>query len=280
MPIAKITRVGLLTVFLASIWSLAGVAGDGVYSLRGKRAISDLSEMPVQAGILLPLNGTLDRSYRGQPPQVPHKVKAKRISLKKNQCLECHGDENYQEIGTTKVHDSHFFNRAGEQLGRVSTRFYFCNQCHVEQANKTPLVANSFATSSVMKVKRTHRNDVLSLRGARRIDDSSSTPDLSGIILPIKGVHDRSYKGQPPLIPHKVKAKRISLKKNQCLSCHSELNHEEIGATQVHKSHFVNRAGERLGKVSTRFYFCTQCHAQQADRAPLVANRFRTEQRK
>ena len=275
MQSAKYMGVLLVTLLVVGVSAPFVLADDGVYSLRGKRAISDLSDEPIRAGVLLPLKGTLDRSYRGQPPQVPHKVKAKRISLKKNQCLECHGDENYQLIGTTKVHDSHFVNRDGKRLGHVSTRFYFCTQCHVQQANKTPLVANNFASSKVLKIKSTHENDVFSLRGAKRIDDMSSTPDLSGVILPIKGVHARSYKGQPPMIPHRVKTKRISLKKNQCLECHSELNYKEIGATQVHKSHFVNRAGKRLGQISTRFYFCTQCHAQQANRAPLVANRFR-----
>jgi len=275
MQYAKIAWGTLFTALLACIWSPLVQADDGVYSLRGKRVISDISEAPVQAGILSPLKGTLDRSFRGQPPKIPHKVKAKRISLKKNQCLECHSELNYKEIGTTKVHDSHYFNRAGEQLGRISTRFYFCNQCHVEQANKTPLVANNFATSAVLKIKSTHKNDVFSLRGARRLNDISSTPDLAGVILPIKGTHMRSFKGQPPMVPHKVKAKRISLKKNQCLSCHSDVNYKEIGATQVHKSHYVNRAGKRLGKVSTRFYFCNQCHAQQSNRAALVTNRFR-----
>ena len=75
---------------------------------------------------------------------VPHKVKADRISLKKNQCLECHGDLNYKDLDATKIHDSHFVNRAGERLGSVSTRFYFCTQCHAQQIDKTALVANDF----------------------------------------------------------------------------------------------------------------------------------------
>ena len=68
----------------------------------------------------------------------------KEFHLKKNQCLECHSELNFKEIGTTQVHESHYVNRAGERLGNVSTRYYFCNQCHVEQANKDPARRQSF----------------------------------------------------------------------------------------------------------------------------------------
>ena len=275
MQIAKFIFLTGVVAFAATLVPMGVEAGDGVYSLRGKRALETISETPNAAGVILPIAGVHGRSFQGQPPQVPHKVKANRISLKKNQCLECHGDGVYEQAGTTMVHRSHFINRAGKNIGRVSTRFYFCNQCHVQQLNKTPLVLNNFATTVKLMVKKSHKNDVFSLRGNRRLNDVSDTPDVAGVILPIKGTHDRSYTGQPPMVPHKVKAKRISIKRNQCLECHGDLNAEEIGATQVHRSHFVNRAGERLGKISTRFYFCTQCHAQQSDRSPLVANNFR-----
>jgi len=136
----------LLTTFialLAATWQ-AGAQADGLYSLRGKKALSDMSDTPSAAGVILPTKGVHDRSYKGQPPQVPHLVKAKRISLKKNQCLECHGDQVFEEAETTKVHDSHYVNRAGEKLGKISTRFYFCTQCHAQQSDRAPLVANTF----------------------------------------------------------------------------------------------------------------------------------------
>ena len=232
----QIVKYTLLTILFALVGAggqldalAADGAADGLYSLRGKRPINDISEAPANVGVILPIKGVHDRSFKGQPPQVPHKVKAKRISLKSNQCLECHSDDNYEEAGTTQIHRSHFVNRAGERLGRVSTRFYFCNQCHVQQINKTPLVVNTFSTAKNLVVTSSHKNDVFSLRGNRRLKDLSSTPDAAGVILPIKGVHNRAYKGQPPMIPHKVKAKRISIKRNQCLECHSDENYEEIG---------------------------------------------------
>ena len=148
---AKFPLLTILFTLVTGVWQ-AGVeaadgAADGLYSLRGKRPINDISEAPGHVGVILPIKGVHDRSFKGQPPQVPHKVKAKRISIKKNQCLECHSDENYEEVGTTQIHRSHYVNRAGEKQGRVSTRFYFCNQCHVQQINKTPLVANLFRTT-------------------------------------------------------------------------------------------------------------------------------------
>ncbi len=118
-------------------------------------------------------------------------------------------------------------------------------------------------------------DELRSLRGSRTVDDLSMTPARAGVILPDEGLHERSYEGQPPMVPHKVKPERISLKNNQCLECHSDLNYKDLKATKIHDSHFVNRAGERLGSVSTRFYFCTQCHAQQIDKTPLVTNNFR-----
>ncbi len=116
--------------------------------------------------------------------------------------------------------------------------------------------------------------DLRSLRGDRPLDAGSKRPARADVILPENGEFKKSYRTHPPMIPHKVDKTRISLKKNQCLKCHGDLEHEEINAPMVSKTHFVNRKGERLGHVSTRYYFCTQCHAPQVDKTPLVQNVF------
>jgi cytochrome c-type protein NapB len=116
--------------------------------------------------------------------------------------------------------------------------------------------------------------DVRSLRGDRPLDTRSKRPARAGVILPEKGAFKKSYRTHPPMIPHRVDKTRISLKKNQCLRCHGDLEHKEIGAPMVSKTHFINRDGKRLGHVSTRYYFCTQCHAPQVDKTPLVQNTF------
>ena len=116
--------------------------------------------------------------------------------------------------------------------------------------------------------------DVRSLRGDRPLDIGSKRPARAPVILPEEGEFKKSYKTHPPMIPHKIGTARISLKKNQCLKCHGDLEHKEIDAPMVSKTHFINRAGKRLGHVSTRYYFCTQCHASQIDKTPLVQNVF------
>lgn len=116
--------------------------------------------------------------------------------------------------------------------------------------------------------------DLRSLRGDRPLDLNSKRPARAPVILPDEGEFKKAYPTHPPMIPHKVDKTRISLKKNQCLKCHGDLEHKEIDAPMVSKTHFINRAGERLGHVSTRYYFCTQCHASQVDKTPLVQNVF------
>ena len=116
--------------------------------------------------------------------------------------------------------------------------------------------------------------DLRSLRGDRPLDVGSKRPARATVILPESGEFEKSYKTHPPMIPHKIGTARISLKKNQCLKCHGDLEYKEIKAPMVSKTHFVNRDGKRLGHVSTRYYFCTQCHASQIDKTPLVQNVF------
>ena len=131
--------LGLVTAAMSAV----ACAGD-LASLRGTRTIDSLSAQPERAPVILPEDGEHKRSYDGQPPMIPHKVKPGRISLRNNQCLECHGAIEYKDLDAPMVHESHFVNRAGKELGSVSTRYYFCNQCHAPQIDKTPLVDNSF----------------------------------------------------------------------------------------------------------------------------------------
>jgi cytochrome c-type protein NapB len=80
---------------------------------------------------------------------------------------------------------------------------------------------------------------------------------------------------QPPVIPHNIKGYQITKDVNTCLVCHSRSNAPQAGATRVPRSHFVGRDGKPLPTVSTRRYFCLQCHVPQADAEPLVGNTFK-----
>ncbi len=117
---------------------------------------------------------------------------------------------------------------------------------------------------------------VQSLRG-KAVDAASNE-------VTIKHTHadqepiQREYVQQPPLIPHKIDGYEINLKFNKCLSCHSWKNYRKAGATKVSQTHFADRQENVLANVSSRRYFCTQCHVPQVDAPPLVDNEFQPVQ--
>jgi cytochrome c-type protein NapB len=84
----------------------------------------------------------------------------------------------------------------------------------------------------------------------------------------------RNYAQQPPVIPHRVNGYQIDKNFNKCLDCHAHSKTQFSQAVPVSLTHFVNRDGQRLGQVSTRRYFCLQCHVPQEAAKPLVGNSF------
>jgi len=115
--------------------------------------------------------------------------------------------------------------------------------------------------------------DVASLRGTHVLDDLSIAPEKIKWIK--KNVEfERSYDDQPPLIPHKTAGMIINLKKNKCLSCHSDENYKEEESPKMSSTHFFTRDEARLPEMSPRRYFCLQCHVPQAELGPLVDSDF------
>jgi len=116
--------------------------------------------------------------------------------------------------------------------------------------------------------------EVTSLRGANELDAAAKPFDQK---KPIKqdGGFDRGWELQPPSIPHSIEKDRISLQENTCLKCHSAANYEKENAPKAGDSHFLDRDSNELKKVSTRRWFCDQCHTQQLDTSPLVENTFK-----
>ena len=84
----------------------------------------------------------------------------------------------------------------------------------------------------------------------------------------------RNFAQQPPVIPHRVNGYQIDKNFNKCLDCHAHTKTEFSQAVPVSLTHFVDRDGQRLGQVSTRRYFCLQCHVPQEAAKPLVGNSF------
>ena len=115
---------------------------------------------------------------------------------------------------------------------------------------------------------------VKSLRGDQEIDKESVRP---GRARPeeVRGGFERTWKEQPPMIPHDISKDRITLQNNGCLKCHSKENYEKEEAPMIGESHFIARDGSKLEHVSQRRWFCNQCHAPQLSARPLVENTFK-----
>jgi cytochrome c-type protein NapB len=112
-----------------------------------------------------------------------------------------------------------------------------------------------------------------SLRGGMDIEAPSAEP-MKFKVEVVQGGFDRSFKEQPPMIPHGIDKYEVSLRVNGCLKCHSQATAEKENTKPTPESHFLDRDGNKLDKLSSRRYFCTQCHTVQLEGAPLVENVF------
>ncbi|QLB21013.1 nitrate reductase [Vespertiliibacter pulmonis] len=89
-------------------------------------------------------NGRIALNYVNQPPMVPHSIKNYQVTKNTNQCLNCHGVENYRVTGAPRISPTHFTDRNGNVTADTAPRRYFCLQCHVPQADVKPIVENEF----------------------------------------------------------------------------------------------------------------------------------------
>ena len=111
------------------------------------------------------------------------------------------------------------------------------------------------------------------MRGPVPLADEPHPPPLSN--QENKDVRrNRAFAMQPPTIPHKIDGYQLDKSANRCLSCHSRTRIEETRAIPIPATHYMDRDGTMLGEVSTRRYFCTQCHVTQDEVKPLVENRY------
>lgn len=133
-------RIATLTLSLATLVVSGSVFA--IESLRGQDIDKDSAE-PEKFKVEV-VQGGIERSFKEQPPMVPHEVEKYDISLRQNGCLKCHSPETYEKEKAPKIGDSHFLDRDGNKLEQVSSRRYFCNQCHTVQFSGGPLVENVF----------------------------------------------------------------------------------------------------------------------------------------
>jgi cytochrome c-type protein NapB len=123
--------------------SLAADVGAVVDPQRKDLAL-DAGSAPTERRKVEVIQGGIERSFKEQPPMIPHAVEKYEISLSLNGCLKCHSEETYQTEKAPKLGDSHYLDRDGKRLEKLSMRRYFCTQCHVVQFEGAPLVDNSF----------------------------------------------------------------------------------------------------------------------------------------
>ncbi|MFT5722205.1 MAG: cytochrome c-type protein NapB [Motiliproteus sp.] len=144
----KTTRVLAAAIALGSLalpfTTFAGIGG--LESLRGIQELDVIDNAP-----LMPKNSDTDilveRNYVQQPPIIPHDIRNYKTDLRSNKCLSCHSWDRYKASGATKVSLTHFNTREGHALADISPRRYFCQQCHVPQANAKPLIENDYQSS-------------------------------------------------------------------------------------------------------------------------------------
>jgi len=92
------------------------------------------------------------RTYSTQPPLIPHAVENfDEVTLSENQCLECHGAENYVKKASPPVGEKHYV--AGSRTQFAQGR-YACVMCHVPQSDARPLVENLFQGDRLVPATR------------------------------------------------------------------------------------------------------------------------------
>ena len=136
---------------IAITTALAGFAiaqsSGSVQSLRG----AEVDETRPVDSIHKQMEGRMPRNYRQQPPLIPHSVAQYQMDKRTNQCLSCHDWTVAGERGAPTLSMTHYLDRDGNQLDTVAGTRWFCNQCHVPQANAPDLVGNDFQPSNALR---------------------------------------------------------------------------------------------------------------------------------
>ncbi|GKX51216.1 nitrate reductase cytochrome c-type subunit [Budvicia aquatica] len=119
---------------------VAVAAGNGV----------DFSQSPEVSGttegqIIMPKEQSrMALDYVNQPPMIPHSVEGYQVTSKVNTCLKCHGVQSYRTTGAPRISPTHFMDSEGHVSSQVAPRRYFCQSCHVPQADAPPIIGNTF----------------------------------------------------------------------------------------------------------------------------------------
>ncbi len=112
-------------------------------AMRGPVPITEMTKPPLLTNAV---NDDVrrTRSYAMQPPTIPHRVDGYQVDKNFNKCLDCHARAKSEFTQAIPVSDTHYIDRSSTVLAQISTRRYFCMQCHVTQEPVGALVPNTF----------------------------------------------------------------------------------------------------------------------------------------
>jgi cytochrome c-type protein NapB len=142
MRTSRKARAGVAAAVAAAALLLLPAAAQELKSLGASIEIGKTNPAPEIFDIREGARQT--RAFRQQPPLIPHRIDKYEIDLKVNQCLRCHDWPHYIEERAPKISETHYIDREGSRLDKIAGTRWFCNQCHVPQADARPLVDNTF----------------------------------------------------------------------------------------------------------------------------------------
>jgi len=130
-----------------------GMAQDRGFTLKGLGGAATLNQINAapDADRQSFSDGGFDRAYRQQPPLIPHKIDGYQITATNNACMNCHDWPGNAAVKAPKVSETHYVDRQGVRLDKIAGTRYFCQQCHVPQADARPLVDNTFQNATEVK---------------------------------------------------------------------------------------------------------------------------------
>ncbi|MDR0217107.1 MAG: nitrate reductase cytochrome c-type subunit [Comamonas sp.] len=133
----------LFMLCMGMAWAPSAVAETFYDAARGTTPIMQETKPPV-LGNAVNDDVRRTRNYTWQPPTIPHRVDGYQVDKNFNKCMDCHSRAKAEFSQAVPVSVTHYMDRDGHMLGQVSTRRYFCQQCHVAQDAVRPLVNNTF----------------------------------------------------------------------------------------------------------------------------------------
>ena len=134
---------GAIAVLMAWTASAADAPPGFVDAARGVVPIPEATKPP-RLGNAVNDDVRRARNYSMQPPIIPHRIDGYQVDKNFNKCLDCHARGKTEISQAVPVSETHYIDRSGKVLQQISTRRYFCNQCHVAQEAVAPIVDNDF----------------------------------------------------------------------------------------------------------------------------------------